>query len=103
MMPLSLGELHRIGEEIDQDLLAGARIGNHQHPAAGQIGLDHDLPRRGLGRDQRQAILDAGPKIEIAEVGLEAAGLDLGQVQNVGHQAQADGCRNSLISLAYSR
>ena len=43
-----LGELHRIGEKIDQYLLAGAGIGHHQHHGAGQIGLQHDLARRRL-------------------------------------------------------
>ncbi len=82
------GELDGIGQQVQQDLLAGTGIGGQRQGAVRQ-GLDQgDGLFFGAPLRQLEAAVHGLAQIHFARIELEFSGLDLGQVQDVGHQIE---------------
>ena len=76
------GELHRIGQEIEKDLLQRPAVGfDHQprRPVAGEV----DIALAGGLADHLHAVLDDVGHVDVVDVERHAAGLDLGHVEDV--------------------
>src|SRR5690606_11415009 len=76
------GELHRVGKEIDDDLLYGASVGIKAH-GVGDARLDGYGFRRRLQRDDANRLLDERTQVDLFALHRELAGLDLGHVEYV--------------------
>ena len=87
--PARGGELHRVGDQIEKNLpdardIADEDLGDARIDLAGQR---QPLADR-LHREQVDDFLQAGPQVERLVVQLQAARLDLGEIQGVVDEAQ---------------
>src|SRR3546814_10832707 len=83
-----LGELHRIGQQVEQDLLHRARVGLDLGKLDREAVLQHDDAALGAVAHDAEARLRCRLEIDRLLVQLELAGLDLRQVEDVVDQAQ---------------
>src|SRR4029079_9354156 len=75
-------ELHRIGQQIDDDLLDRAAVGDHGSRAL-DIGVQREILVLGASRHDAQRFRQYLRKIERLHVELHAAGFDLRHVEYV--------------------
>src|SRR3546814_4748199 len=85
----ALGELHRIGQIVQQDLPHAAVVGA-QHGGHRRRELDAQIKPfvRSALRDQGDGLVDGAAQIEYLLVQYQHAGLDLGEVENVVDDAE---------------
>ena len=73
------GELDRVGQEVDHDLLDAALVGPDGAKVLGRVEPHVDAAARRALADHADALLEAGADVRVGEVQLAAAGLDLGE------------------------
>ena len=84
-----LGELERIAQQVEQDLLQAQRIADHALRHVGRdIGGELQALGGGLRRQRLGHALDQLDGRELDAFEVEAAGLDLGEVEDVVDDAQ---------------
>ena len=76
------GEFHRVGEQVDDDLLDGAAIGHHGNGPL-DIGIDHQALVLGAPGHHAQRFRQRFGQIERLHVELHPAGFDLRHIQDV--------------------
>jgi hypothetical protein len=103
------GELDRVADEVEEDLLEARAVAQKE---AGDIGIDKETKLEvlllGLGAAEVEDGLDDGADVDRGVLELDAAGLDLGVVEDVvddgeeGVAAVADGAEYSRCSRVSS-
>ena len=82
MRPPSGGEFHRIGKEIEHDLLEQPLVGAHAD-ALGDVGGDLDPLVLGAGGNHTDRVVEEAAEPDLLHVEADAAGLDLRHVEHV--------------------
>src|SRR6185503_13550751 len=76
------GELHRVRQQVDEDLLDGAAVGQHGNGAS-DIGIQRQVLVLGAPGYHAQRFRQQLRQVERLHVELHAAGLDLRHVEDV--------------------
>ena len=80
----AVGEFHRIAGEVEQHLTQARGVADHlRGQAVLDITRDLELLRLCARRNQFDGFLDQGGEIEFPGVKIDAAGFDLGEVENL--------------------
>ncbi len=82
------GELDGVGEEIDDDLFETALIGLNTLHRRARFELDGDVLAHGRLADHAHRALHGAAEVDVAEMKLQLARLDLGEVEDVIDQLQ---------------
>ena len=84
-----VGELDGVAHQVDQDLPQAEGVAPHRRRDVAVDLADEFQPfLGGLLGQQFHGILDGLPQVHVFEVEFHFSGLDLGEIQDVGNQAQ---------------
>ncbi len=86
--PAGLGELHPVAKQVDQDLAEAGDVAHHLLRQVGREMAGHGQPLRRRRRHQVEVRGDAVAQVEGLVLELEAARLDLREVEDVVDQGQ---------------
>ena len=81
-------ELHRVAEQVDDDLLEAELVGLHQADVVGHLHGELDAVLHGSLADDRDGVVQGGGHGEDCRLQPHLARLDLGQVQDLVEQLQ---------------
>ena len=81
-------ELHRVAEQVDDDLLEAELVGLHQADVVGHLHGELDAVLHGSLADDRDGVVQGGGHREDCRLQPHLARLDLGQVQDLVEQLQ---------------
>ena len=95
------GELHRVGQEIEEHLLQRAAVG-FDHQLRRAVAGERDIALAGGLANHLHAVLDDVGDVDVVDVERHAAGLDLRHVEDVVDHLEQIGCRCAWMSRAYS-
>src|SRR5688500_9973275 len=80
-------EFHGVREKVEHDLLHLPLVGDDAIDAV-HVEIDADAVTNGALADHRHTVLEGRPEREFAQLELDAAGLDLGEIQDVVDEAE---------------
>ena len=83
-----VGELHRVAEEVEQDLAEPQLVSANRRQVIGELEGQGDAVLCRPLPNQRQGVLEGDRRVEGRQVQLHLAGLDLGEVEDVVEQRE---------------
>ena len=96
--PAVAGELDRVGDQVEHDLLEPELVGVDQADVVGDHDAECDAVRGGSLAEHRGGVLEEKAEVERGVLQLHPPGLDLGEVEDLVEQlqqvlARSRGCR----------